>query len=904
MSYETEASGNAALSIEEMLDGLPENDNGRPKATAEAVFKHDASLGGAAQQQYSTELLGNASENALIAANLNPPDGSPDSRALAVKYTKPGLCPTPLRPNGKAPILPEFNTRATSDPEKVFALFSDALGEPRDCNIGIVNGALLPDGRELLIVDPDTKERSGGPGVVSFNQRIKEIQAAIGCPLPKTVTSRSVTTGYRGGALWFSAPRGTFRGHKQSFLPHVDLPIQAVAPGSTIDGRAYEWEPGHGLGEIRLAEAPQALIDAYHVALGPKTETRDTGGVDAQRQPPEPAYEPDQPEDIEAMRKWLRDPGPNGAPHAGDGRSGTGTIINKCFLKFNPTRETVLDVLTEPGGWNETKTKEPWALDGDDGGPDGNLTKYVDDQYKSLSEAPGSHGRAKLEDVFDVEDGIDDAAADVEWPAPTPLPDALAPVDPFDLAFLPGSLAPWVADIAERMQCPLDFVAIAAIVALGSVLGRKVAIRPRRNDDWCEHPNLWGMVVGDPGSKKSPAMDAAMEPLSKLEADAKAAGRPAWVAYERACEGHKMRKAVAEKKFQKALLLDPAAVWTAPAAPTAPKKRRYRVNDATYEALGEILADNPNGVLSYRDELVTLLKHLDREENATARGFYLTAWNGKQPYEFDRIGRGHLSIEAVCLSALGSTQPGKLANYVRRSLSDDGNDGMLQRFQLLVWPDRRAEWKEIDRSPDMAARDRATQAFHRLDKFGEKSPFEEAVPDFDEGQPEAVAYLRFDERAQVVFSAWLSTLERRLRSDDLPPHLCEHFSKYRGLVPALALLNHLADGNPGDVSTSALDRAIAFVGYLETHARRAYGAGPQSEVAAAKAILRRITKGDLAEGFTARDVYRPAWAGLSKAQVLPALDLLTDYDWLRATRGRSGGRPTVTYAINPVATGE
>jgi hypothetical protein len=52
-----------------------------------------------------------------------------------------------------------------------------------------------------------------------------------------------------------------------------------------------------------------------------------------------------------------------------------------------------------------------------------------------------------------------------------------------------------------------------------------------------------------------------------------------------------------------------------------PKAPRYVVNDATYEALGVILADNPNGTLAFRDELVSLLKTLDREEHIAARGF-------------------------------------------------------------------------------------------------------------------------------------------------------------------------------------------------------------------------------------------------------------------------------------------
>ena len=69
------------------------------------------------------------------------------------------------------------------------------------------------------------------------------------------------------------------------------------------------------------------------------------------------------------------------------------------------------------------------------------------------------------------------------WNVPKPLPSGLLPVPTFHLDFLPGSIAPWVGDIADRMQCPLEFVAVPAVVALGAALGRKIAIRPQRRTD-------------------------------------------------------------------------------------------------------------------------------------------------------------------------------------------------------------------------------------------------------------------------------------------------------------------------------------------------------------------------------------------------------------------------------------
>jgi Protein of unknown function (DUF3987) len=127
-----------------------------------------------------------------------------------------------------------------------------------------------------------------------------------------------------------------------------------------------------------------------------------------------------------------------------------------------------------------------------------------------------------------------------------------------------------------------------------------------------------------------------------------------------------------------------------------------------------------------------------------------------------------------------------------------------------------------------------------------------------------------------------------------------HFAKYRKLVPALALINHLTGGGFGPVGERPLLRAIAFASYLESHALRAYAAGSEIEISAAKAILAHIGKGDLRDGFAGRDVYRSCWANFSdRAQTKAGLDLLCEFDWLRAERIETGGRPAFVYHVNP-----
>jgi Protein of unknown function (DUF3987) len=212
-----------------------------------------------------------------------------------------------------------------------------------------------------------------------------------------------------------------------------------------------------------------------------------------------------------------------------------------------------------------------------------------------------------------------------------------------------------------------------------------------------------------------------------------------------------------------------------------------------------------------------------------------------------------------------------------------------------VWPDQAGEWRNVDRGLDIKSKDAAWGAFEYLDKLplasvGEVDPF---------GGP---SYLRFDITAVGLFEEWRSDLERRLRSGEMHPALASHLSKYRKLVPALALINQLSDGGTEAISKKALERALSFAVYLETHARRVYAAGTAAETAAAKAILARIRKGDLVNGFTARDIQRKDWSNLADhGQVQAGLNLLVDLDWLRAVTAVTGGRPKTTYLINPRA---
>ena len=101
------------------------------------------------------------------------------------------------------------------------------------------------------------------------------------------------------------------------------------------------------------------------------------------------------------------------------------------------------------------------------------------------------------------------------------------------------------------------------------------------------------------------------------------------------------------------------------------------------------------------------------------RSFCLEAWNGDTEHTIDRIGRGTIHVPACCMSMLGGIQPGCLRSYLADALYDGpSNDGLIQRFQLLVWPDTVRNWKYVDRPPDRVAGDQIKQIFRLLVNLG------------------------------------------------------------------------------------------------------------------------------------------------------------------------------------------
>jgi len=518
-----------------------------------------------------------------------------------------------------------------------------------------------------------------------------------------------------------------------------------------------------------------------------------------------------------------------------------------------------------------------------------------------------------LEGIGEVKRQLGEAnRLEEDWPTPLPIKGELLPVEPFLLESMPESFQPWLSDIAHRMQCPLDYVAIGACIMVSSLIGTGCGIRPKQHDSWLVVPNLWGGLVAPPSTLKTPSLQEIMKPLAHLEANARQAYEEAEREYLIEMEVYKAKKDAIKGEMSKAAksphtsgMEQAKSNLAGLEEPFVPLWKRYQTNDATIEKLHELLSKNPRGLLLYRDELMGFFTNLEKTGHESDRAFYLEAWNGYGSYTTDRIGRGTIHTKNLCLSLLGSTQPDKLLGYLHRAMHGFENDGLFQRFQLLVYPDTKRDWEFVDQKP-------AWEAQRRVTTLVEKIAFMDFVQQGarqEEGA--AIPYFHFEEDAQKLFNEWLSDLQLEKLNDHEEPVIVEHLAKYRKLMPALALIFHIIDIADGKtniashkwgVTVASVERAAAWCDYLESHARRIYGMVLNITSQAASVLARKIEQGKLEDLFTVRDIYRKGWGILhNRDNAEAACDRLVQSGWLREvyTPPSYAQRSKTQYKINP-----
>ncbi len=262
------------------------------------------------------------------------------------------------------------------------------------------------------------------------------------------------------------------------------------------------------------------------------------------------------------------------------------------------------------------------------------------------------------------------------------MEDVRGDVPAFPLDLLPPAWAQWVSDTAKSAGAPVDYVAQGLLASVAAVCG--TGVQAQVSPAWSEPLVLWQALVGAPSSGKSPALSAARRQIAQMEealraGDAERQGRHAAQAERAELLTQRWKKECQEAMEQgrDTPLKPDEASFTEAFVPS-----QLVVADATLEALADVVAGNPRGVVMWRDELSAWLANQGRYANGGSdRAHWLEAWAGAGITINRRTRSAPLHLDRFPVSIVGTIQPDRIAEAFAGS-----DDGMAARF-LYAWPD-------------------------------------------------------------------------------------------------------------------------------------------------------------------------------------------------------------------------
>lgn len=112
-------------------------------------------------------------------------------------------------------------------------------------------------------------------------------------------------------------------------------------------------------------------------------------------------------------------------------------------------------------------------------------------------------------------------------------------------------------------------------------------------------------------------------------------------------------------------------------------------------------------------------------------------------------------------------------------------------------------------------------------------------------------------------------------------------------IAALSLVIHLIDHQTPNVSAEATKKAVEWSKYLLGHAKRVHNFFDKEISRATLHLFKRILDKSIPNNFTAREIYRNRWRGLSSPnEVAHCLEQLENYGWIRGVKTNSKAQKT------------
>lgn len=751
--------------------------------------------------------------------------------ANALALAGQGFRVFPLAPGSKKPPAGlAWKEAATVIPGEVEKLFRDYPG----ANIGIAAG------NGLAVIDVDVKDGKEGAASLECMRSLFDLPATF-----------EVKTPSGGLHIYLKTDARLLNAVDVSDYPGIDIRSDGgyvVAPGSTINGKSYI-----AVGDpAAVASMPGSLVK--ELAQGNTTRTTKSET---------PLAELDTQRSIDLAKDYLLHRAPEAIEGAG-GDHATFSVAAAC-RDYGLSEGVTFDLLLEH--WNEQKASPPWMPD--------ELQAKVSNAFQYASGAWGGRTAEAQFDALDIDVGLSPAAHKraaelAAWPDPVDLWSRFDPPE-MPSGVLPSVIESFAMGQAELMGADPGALAMAALTVCAAAMPDSLQVQVKEHDpDWRESSRIWVALVGDPSSKKSPIIHAAVAPLRKIDT--------------RLVKDYASRR----REFD---ALGKEERKTA----TEPVQRRKLIEDTTAEAAQEVLVGSTEGLLCLQDELSGWLGAMDKYSGgargaAKDRAFWLQSFNGGA-YSTNRITRGASFVDNLSINLLGGIQP----DSIRRFARDGVDDGLLQRmFPIVLQP--AAMGIDAPR-PD-------TTALYRL--------LVEALPNISTGEnPDLIdpipELVKFSPEAQLIRRKAEQRHHELSKVEAVSGKLASHIGKLDGLFARLALLWHTIEAVengmvPVIIPDHVASRVEQFMReYLLPHAFAFYaGTLAQGDT---KDALSAIAGHILAKGektVTWRTLNRgdSTLRALDRMEAQKLLEQLEYFGWLEPGELR-GNQHAARWEVNP-----
>jgi len=452
---------------------------------------------------------------------------------------------------------------------------------------------------------------------------------------------------------------------------------------------------------------------------------------------------------------------------------------------------------------------------------------------------------------------------------------------PFPVEALPEPVRSFVCETAAAIGCDPVYVALGALAGVAASIGNTHRIVLKKG--WPEPSVLWTAAVGESGTWKSPALDAALAPLRRIQGKAIDEYRAERKAYEEELERYNDAKRSRRRRGEEEDLIrpEPPVAW------------RILCSDITVEALASLLQNAPRGLLVIRDELSGWIKGFDqyKKVQGAEAAHYLSMHRASDLLVDRKTNSEIIYVRRAAVSVTGGIQP----KILTRALGEEHLDNGLAARLLLAKPPRRPKrWTDAEVSESTTAR--------FIELYTGLLDLDFAVDDEGNEIPVDLGLTVSGKTAWVRFFDEHG-LEQVQREGDV----AAAFSKLEGYCARFALIIHVVRCQSGDptlesehaIDAGSIQAGVTLTRWFAHETERVYAELGIASTAPPSSSLEEIIRGHGGR-ISVRELMQASRRYRGSAEIArAALQQLVEFGlggWVHSSAG-AVGRPSEVFEI-------